>query len=102
MLLRALVPCTLTQMRLVAGMIVILRLIDQQASATDYSEQLTWQKIEDTRILINAPRQIDPSKPTLLIFYGLPSGNTIEQTIGCAEQPGLDWHYYIQHIGAQT
>jgi hypothetical protein len=38
----------------------------------------------------------------LLVFYGLPNGNTIEQTIGKAIRPGDDWHYDIQHIGAQT
>ena len=37
----------------------------------------------------------------LLIFYALPNGNTIEQTIGKAIKPGDDWHFDIQHIGAQ-
>jgi len=37
-----------------------------------------------------------------LVFYALPNGNTIEQTIGKAIQPRDDWHYDIQHIGAQT
>src|SRR5205823_5344915 len=32
----------------------------------------------------------------------LPNGNTVEQTIGKAVQPGDDWHFDIQHIGAQT
>ena len=38
----------------------------------------------------------------MLVFYGLPNGNTAEQTIGKALNPGDDWHYDIQHIGAQT
>jgi len=38
----------------------------------------------------------------LLIFYALPNGNTIDETVGKALQPGDDWHYDIQHIGAQT
>ena len=38
----------------------------------------------------------------LLIFYALPNGNTIEQTIGKAIKPGDDWHFDIQHIGAQV
>ena len=38
----------------------------------------------------------------LLIFYALPNGNTIEQTVGKAMKAGDDWHYDIQHIGAQT
>jgi hypothetical protein len=37
-----------------------------------------------------------------LIFYGLPNGNTTEQTIGKVLNPGDDWHFNIQHIGAQT
>ena len=37
-----------------------------------------------------------------LIYYALPNGNTTSQTIGRAPKPGGDWHYDIQHIGAQT
>ena len=40
--------------------------------------------------------------PTHLVIYALPNGNTIAQTIGCAQAEGRDWHFYIQHIGAQT
>ena len=50
------------------------------------------------RVVINRPASA-LSKPMLLIFYGLPNGNTTEQTIGKAIQPGDDWHYNIQHIG---
>lgn len=42
------------------------------------------------------------TRPVLLIFYALPNGNTTEQTIGKAMRPGDDWHFDIQHIGAQT
>jgi hypothetical protein len=38
----------------------------------------------------------------LLIFYGLPNGNTTEQTMGKAVQEWDDWHFDIQHIKAQT
>jgi hypothetical protein len=62
------------------------------------------------RVQINAPpidrfdsqKGTDAKKGTSLIFYALPNGNTIEQTIGCQRVPGLDWHYDIQHIGAQV
>lgn len=56
------------------------------------------------RVHINAPAaaKLDPGKPTALVFYALPNGNTIEWTIGRAKAEGLDWHYFIQHIGAQT
>jgi hypothetical protein len=51
---------------------------------------------------IVAPSQIDASKRIDLIIYALPNGNTTLQTIGRKMRDGLDWHYDIQHIGAQT
>jgi len=54
------------------------------------------------RIHVNAPEIMDPAKPTTVIFYSTPNGNTIAQTLGCSMVPGLDWHYDIQHIAAQT
>ncbi|WP_406693872.1 hypothetical protein V5E97_22815 [Singulisphaera sp. Ch08] len=53
------------------------------------------------RIVINRPVTVS-EKPVLLVYYALPNGATIEQTIGKAVQPGEDWHFEIQHIGAQT
>lgn len=38
----------------------------------------------------------------ILVFFALPNGNTIEQTIGKKTRPQDDWHYNIQHIGAQV
>ncbi len=59
---------------------------------------------DNVRILINAPasESFSTDKPVELIFYALPNGNTIEETIGKKLQPGDDWHFDIQHIGAQT
>lgn len=45
---------------------------------------------------------LDSKKKTLIIFYALPNGNSIEWTKGKLMQPGDDWHYDIQHIAAQT
>ncbi len=58
----------------------------------------------DIIIHINAPAksEFDKSKPTKLVLYALPNGNTIEWTIGKLPAEGDDWHYHIQHIGAQT
>ncbi|MDI6784200.1 MAG: hypothetical protein QME64_08930, partial [bacterium] len=58
----------------------------------------------DVNIYINAPsaKKFNPKKPTKLILYTLPNGNTIAQTFGKKLKPGDDWHYNIQHIGAQT
>lgn len=58
----------------------------------------------EVRIHINAPpiNSFDASKPTALVFFALPNGNTIEMTVGRQLAPNDDWHYDIQHIGAQT
>src|SRR5947207_216173 len=64
-----------------------------------FDEQVREQLLDDVRIVFNAPAAtaFDPSRPTLLIFYALPNGNTIEQTIGCRMADGVDWHFDIQH-----
>ncbi|MCC7474712.1 MAG: hypothetical protein IT425_04910 [Pirellulales bacterium] len=56
------------------------------------------------RIHVNAPRDAEgkPVRATRLIVFALPNGNTLEQTLGCQMKPGMDWHYDIQHIAAQT
>jgi hypothetical protein len=56
-----------------------------------------------TRILINAPlKGFGKDDRVLLILYALPNGNSIEQTFGKNMEVGDDWHFNIQHIGAQT
>lgn len=54
------------------------------------------------RAVINVPVRLDPMKPTRLVIYGAPAGNTIEQTFGHKIAPGEDWHFDIQHLAAQT
>lgn len=56
------------------------------------------------RINVNAPLDDkgQPARGTRLIVFALPNGNTLEQTLGCQMKPGMDWHYDIQHIAAQT
>jgi hypothetical protein len=58
----------------------------------------------EVKVHINAPvaEKFASERPVLLIFYALPNGNTTEQTAGREMQPGEDWHFNIQHIGAQT
>jgi hypothetical protein len=46
-------------------------------------------------------RDFDAHLPTTLILYALPNGNTTEWTIGKALAAGDDWHFDIQHVGAQ-
>ncbi len=58
----------------------------------------------DVRIEINAPSaaEFNPELPTALVLYALPNGNSIDWTIGRQKAENDDWHYQIQHIGAQT
>ncbi|MCF7824649.1 MAG: T9SS type A sorting domain-containing protein [Candidatus Marinimicrobia bacterium] len=70
-----------------------------------FGEQVvTFQLSEDMTIHINAAslETFMPDKPAGLALFALPNGNTIEQTVGKTLQPSDDWHYDIQHIGAQT
>ncbi|QEG30762.1 hypothetical protein GobsT_55740 [Gemmata obscuriglobus] len=57
---------------------------------------------EGVRAIANAPANFDPKKPTQLVIYATPNGNSVEQTFGCATGPGLDWHFDIQHVAAQV
>jgi hypothetical protein len=54
------------------------------------------------RVLEQRPAHLRANAPTRVVVYTLPNGNTLEQTFGRAEVAGQDWHYQIQHIGAQT
>src|SRR5688572_19808339 len=59
--------------------------------------------MEDVRITIDAPMTGKRSKkPSILILYALPNGNTTGHTMGKKTQPDEDWHFNIQHIRAQT
>ncbi|MCB9057705.1 MAG: T9SS type A sorting domain-containing protein [Calditrichae bacterium] len=70
-----------------------------------FDEQITtFTYGSDIRIHINAPaaENFDAAKPVGMALFALPNGNTIEQTVGKILKTGDDWHYDIQHIGAQT
>lgn len=56
------------------------------------------------RVHVNAPvpEVLSDRKRIHLVLYALPNGNTIEQTVGKQLKAGDDWHFGIQHIGAQT
>ena len=56
----------------------------------------------EVSVLINAPGSFYLNKPTEVILFATPNGNTIEQTFGKKLEEGDDWHFNIQHIGAQT
>lgn len=70
-----------------------------------FDEQFTTFTLEpEVKVHVNVPGpgRFHRDKPTTLIFYALPNGNTTEQTIGKQLREGVDWHFGIQHIGAQT
>lgn len=70
-----------------------------------FAEQVreTW-LAPDVRVVLNAPLAYDPAKPTRLVVYATPNGNTVEQTLGSQRSELLktDWHFDIQHIAAQV
>lgn len=51
---------------------------------------------------IDLPDSLYRDRKTLLIFYALPNGNSIEWTRGKRISGSDDWHFDIQHIKAQT
>jgi hypothetical protein len=74
-------------------------------TTNEFNERVTWLSFEPgVRVQINAPagEHLVSAKKVLLVFYALPNGNTIEQTVGKTVKPGDDWHFGIQQIGAQT
>ena len=60
--------------------------------------------LDGVTVHINAPANLAArvGRPTRLVFYALPNGNTIAWTVGRQVGPADDWHFGIQHIGAQT
>ena len=70
-----------------------------------FNEQICSFNYEpEIRVFINAPpaELFDSDNPTEIVLFALPNGNTIEQTIGKKLNTADDWHFDIQHIGAQT
>ena len=73
-----------------------------------YRDWAAEEKIEElafdggVRCVVNAPANFDAQRPTRLVVYAAPAGNTIEHTVGRKVKAGDDWHFNIQHIGAQT
>src|SRR5262249_43196649 len=67
-----------------------------------FDEQVRERWIEPgIRVVFNLPATFHPARPTRLVFYATPNGNTIEQTLGSEMADGTDWHFDIQHVAAQ-
>ncbi len=77
---------------------------EQFSVSPHFGEMIREIRLPDARLLLNAPAResLMAGRTVRLIFYALPNGSTIEQTIGQAAKPGGDWRSDIQHIGAQT
>jgi len=70
-----------------------------------YDEQVkTFNYYPDVRVQINipSPEKFDITKPVGIVLFGTPNGNSLEHTFGKRTKATDDWHYNIQHIGAQT
>ncbi len=76
---------------------------EERAPAAFGEHTTTFTHEPGVRITINTPahREAAVGQPIDLVIYALPNGNTIEQTIGKKPVAGDDWHFDIQHIGAQ-
>src|SRR5215211_6229129 len=91
-----------------AAVLVLLVTTSASAGALDGFEptgflneqQKTWTTSDGVRVFVNAPGDFDAARPTQLVLFALPNGNSIEWTMGAKLQPGMDWHYDIQHVGA--
>lgn len=67
-----------------------------------FDEQVREEWLEGgVRVVVNAAAELDPARPTRLIVYATPNGNTIEQTLGSAAE-ARDWRLDIQHVAAQV
>lgn len=71
--------------------------------SAERQERVRWLRGEaGIRIFVNLPANWEASARRHLVIFATPNGNTIEQTLGCALKPSLDWRYDIQHVAAQV
>jgi hypothetical protein len=87
---------TRVMLLLLLGAFAVVRIAPAQEALS------TITNADGVRIVIDTPSPMPAGTNMTLVFYGLPNGNTIEQTIGKATKTNEDWHFNIQHIGAQT
>ncbi|MBO9564600.1 MAG: hypothetical protein J7621_17620 [Niastella sp.] len=72
------------------------------AVAQERDSVLSFKVGGDVMVTIDYPAVMYKHRKTTLVFFALPNGNTTAQTRGKKLEAGDDWHYDIQHIGAQT
>ncbi len=81
--------------------------LDWKASEWFSERVVTFDAEPDIRVHVNEPTDgngttDNDSRPTRVLVFALPNGNTLEETLGCAPAEGRHWRYTIQHIAAQT
>jgi hypothetical protein len=68
-----------------------------------FDERVRWVTLDSgVRVYVNLPERMEAGRPTRVVVYATPNGNTLEQTIGGAKGAGVEWHYDIQHVAAQV
>lgn len=74
----------------------------QQRFETRFSALRKLTLDSSVTLTFDEPESLDSKKPTKIIIFALPNGNTTAQSFGKNPNIGDDWHFDIQHIGAQT
>ncbi len=66
------------------------------------TDRFSFYIYDSIKVTVDQPVPVLKNRKTIIALYALPNGNTTEQTIGKKMEAGDDWHFDIQHIGAQT
>lgn len=71
--------------------------------APRFSEQVSLTTVLDgVRVAVGAPTGFAPERPTLVVFYATPNGNSLEQALGRRPRSPEEWRFDIQHVAAQV
>lgn len=87
----------------ISFLIFFLIIIPTSCFAQNLVSKHGFRMFEDVSITLDLPKETkSKQKPTILIIYALPNGNSTAWTMGKKMHLGDDWHFDIQHIAAQT
>ncbi len=88
---------------LIICFITLLTKLNAQVSFDTHFSTLKKVSIDSgVTLTVDEPKVLNPALPTKIVLFALPNGNTTAQSFGKKLGAGDDWHYDIQHIGAQT
>lgn len=89
--------------KLFSFLISLLIIKPTSSFAQNIENMQSFSMFEDVSITLDLPKETSTKqKPTILIIYALPNGNSTAWTMGKKMSAGDDWHFDIQHIAAQT